>query len=464
MTAAVANPFKLTYGSFVCGGTTDRLITDIHRIVDTYEAFEITLDVIIEGTSDADFAANVQEMHDEFTKRDQRVLWEVGSSTIHDLNPASGASRSGLNTFARIDKPGTPGADTDRSQRYTITMGGGKPADDGSQAGRRDVSITISYDPSRRRTISFSGVWTAITSNGSVAQYQAQIVSYCASILSALSVSDYEVVSEEIQRDRNDALATFTRVYSEIKVAQPGGSLDNVQIVAPQFSILRRVFQPGDSGGGSVRRAEEVSVAFACSIDFDQTTDIETLYTETVRPYIKQQFAAQAFVGGDWAPVSETPSYDTYSNTLSVQCGFVNIPPGASTVIESALSTRIVETPDTVLTGEWTGEFFTKHADNGIGTRRLFLTRAERHLGHRSPTLRVGTAFSVGEEFAADVQAPPGGRYVLIDNDSSVARKHIGLPGEEQIEVTDVVERMVFEFIVQPEGGGGTVEASTGRS
>lgn len=479
MAAAVTNTLKLTWGSFVVGGTTERLLVGIHRLSRTFDAWELTCDVLVRGTSDSTFAANCAEMESEFSKRRLSILFEVGSSTVHTFNP-SGSVNTGLNSYARIDKAGTPGADTVRSRLYTITVGCELPATDTS--GRRDATITVEYDPAERRMVTINGTWTAVTTSNATAQYAAQIEAYCTSTLGALLPSaTFERVAQQTRRDDQDKVLTFSRTYSEVIRNQSVGTLDNASIKAPTLAFARSIDQPGDSGGGGVKRLETITAQFSCWLDKTASLDVQALYTDTVRPFIVSEFES-AFSPSQYAILSESPTHIPFTNQLTVTVAFAAaIDP--TDVIESVVTNRIVEASEVRLTGAWVGKLFAKYVDHGIGTRRRFGIRAVRVLGSIKPIQRVGgeggTVFGVNfvnpnGGLAAGtleaggpvpeggivgggrpgingwVDANGGGRWVLIDNDSAATPKWLGQPGGEQIAVTDMMDMTVEEWVVDP--------------
>jgi hypothetical protein len=482
MTAAVTNPFKLTWGSFVIGGTTERLIAGITSQSETFTDWSLTLDVFFRGTSDADFATNVAEMESEFTKRRQRILWEVGTETLHDLNPAT---YSGLNTYAQINKPGTPGADTDRSRMVSITVGGGKPAGDAD--GRLNVDMRVDYSPARQKTVTFTGEWTADVDDALAAraQYEAKIAAYCSSALSgAFSGVTFEAVpSETVTSDDQDAKVTFSRVYKEIVVNQPSGSPDFANIVEPSLSLSRSIEHPGDSGGGNVRRLTTISATFSCWLDMENSTDLESLYTTTVLPFIDQAMQDR-YSPSQWARVLEQPRVIPYTNMLEVNVTY-QAAIDATDVIESTETVRIAEGTGVILTPAWTGGIFDKYVDQGHATKRRFSIQSVRVLGTLQPQGQQqdsgpgfaqfqnpggGDAFGAfgnvpgfgqfqnpggGNAFGAFGVIGGGGRWVLIDEESSATPKWLGLPGGDQIAVTDMVNQKVEEWVTEPPAGGG---------
>lgn len=474
MAAAVTNPLKLTWGTFVCGETTEKLIPGIHRFHREHSLFELTFDVLIRGTSDATFAANCAEMESEFSKRRQLLKMEWGSSTERTLNPTA-AVNTGLNTYARIDKAGTPGADTDRSRLYTVTVGGELPSTDTS--GRRDSSLTVTYDPAQGRTVTIKGVWTALTTVEGTAQYAAQIAAFCSSALGALlPLGTFELTAQETERDDQDKVVRFSRTFREMFVAQPGGSLDNASIVAPVLSITRSIEAPGDSGGGGVKRMETITCHFECWLDKTLSTDLATLWTGTIRPYLTEQVRSR-FSPTYLAILNERPNYIPYTNQFTADVVYwAAIDP--TDVIESLITSKISEEGGMVFTGIWNGNLFAKYADQGFATRRRFGIRAVRVLGVLKPKQRIGgsggTVFGVAfvnpDGSAALGTLQPGGAvpagglgdggggqasgWILIANDSAATVRTFGQSGGDQITVTDLVEQTIEEWVESPGSGG----------
>lgn len=485
MAAAVTNPQKLTWGSYEIGGSTERLIVGIHRQQETNTTWSITLDVLIRGSSDAAFAAACAELESEFTKRRQRILWQLGSATEKDANPTGNLI---LNSFAQIDKVGTPGADSDRSRLYTVTLGGEKPATDTS--GRRDVTMTIEYDGSRIRTVTFSGVWTALTSNGALAQYEAQIASYCSSALGALTPSaTFEVTKpERIERDDQDDLVRFTRTYRQVPANQPGGSPDSAAIVDPQVIFSKAQDATGDSGGGKVRRLDVVTARFECEIDITQTTNIKQLWEATVLPWIKSQFVS-AWAPSDWGIGIERCDLIPFTNRLVGEVQF-HAAINATDVVQSVVTSTFEGETGLVFTGAWNGDPDAFYVDQGKRNRRRIGIKAVRVLGTIKPNelfgeqggTLFGISFAGGGSVSRTGQGsssaiPPGGAFesdpVFGGNSpaggglgaaggqkpwrrlawkSDAIPRWIGKPGEEQIAVTDLVEMTVERYASDPDG------------
>lgn len=477
MAAAVTNPFKLTWGSFVVGGTEERLIVGVHRIARSFATWEATFDVLVRGTSDSTFAANCAELESEFSKRRLLILFQVGSSTLHTFNPADGTN-TGLDSYARIDKAGTVGADTDRSRLYTVTVGCQLPATDAS--GRRDNPYTIEYLPSRQRLVTFTGEWTANGSNGALAQYQSASPARFTSVLTSIdAVAVWERIGETVEPDDQNKVLRFSSRWLEVIATQPGGSPDSSSLVNPLLTYARNASHPGDSGGGGVKRLEIIDVHFSCAIDKTVTQDADAAWTDTVKPYLRTQvqtlFAPTSFAFQNVRYVL-SPFDNTFTADLSVLAAI-----DPTDVIESVLTNRIVESADVVLTGAWKKELFCKYVDQGIGTRLRFGIRAVRVLGSIKPTQRVGG--EGGTVFGANFVNPNGGLaagtleaggpvpeggiggggrpginggvggsggWILKDNDSASTTKTVGEPGADQITYTDLVETTVEEWVVAP--------------
>lgn len=477
MAAAVTNPFKLTWGSYEVGGTTERLIVNLHQVSRSFESWEATFDVLIRGTSDSTFATACSDLESEFSKRRQLILFQVGSSTIHTFNPADGTN-TGLNSYARIEKVGTQGADTDRSRLYTVTVGCELPAT--ADSGRRDSPYTIDYLPTRQRVVTFSGTWTASGSNSALAQYQASSAARFSSVLTAIdSGATFEKVSERLDVDDQNKVLRFVTIYKEEIDEQPGAaSVDSTSIVDPMLTFARDAQQPGDSGGGRVKRLETFAVRFTCAIDKTVTQDADTLWRNTIKPYVTSQFTTQ-FRPTSYALVNVRYVLSLYTNAFEADL-LIQAAIDATDVIESLITSRIVEEGGKVFTGAWTGGLFDKYVDQGFATRRRFGIRAVRVLGSVGPKQRIGKEGGgiFGVSFSGGGSVDPSGRvesdpvfgggspagsglpggqgggggsgWHLIANDSAATVKWIGETDGERFAVTDLVETTVEEWAREP--------------
>lgn len=444
MSAAVTNPYSIYWGTFQCGGTTERLIVGSVREEHQHERSSVTFDVLVRGTTDATLAANCAEIISEFSKRRQRVRFLVGTEERFDGDPSD---NSGLNTFASAAKAGTQGADTDRSALYTITLGYEKPSTDTS--GRRDGTFTITYAPSKRRTVTFNGTWTAVSGSGALAQFESAGAAWMSSALGGLTPSaTFEQVAKNVTPDDQDDTCTFAVTYAEILANQSTGTLNDSSIVDPALTFEQAIDAPGDSGDGAAHRLETYSVHFECSVDKVQTQSLATLYRDTIRPYIRAQFIA-GYNPDAFAFSNERHRLARYTNTISADLLIV-ASRGGGELLESTESEMMHDSGAVVLTGAWTGKLFDKYLDIGHGQRRRFTVRQLLLLGrHRA------------------VKRQPGqrnGNWVLLDSSSKPTVKWLGQSGGDGFYVTLLEEQIVEEWVTTPSEGGTVQGGGSGDS
>lgn len=496
MTAAVSRDYSIIWGSFTCGATTERLIHGYPTATtavteDGTKTGMLAFQVSIRGTSDATFAANCAEMESEFSKRRQRIQFKIGTETFIDWNPTAGASgNTGFDQTASCEKVGTEGADTGRSRLYTCTLTAVLPNTD--TTGRRNMSVSVEYTPSRLKLVTIEGSFTAVTTADATAQYAAQIAAIVTSVLSAVGGTyDTNPIHEKTERNDQDKVIEFVRVYREKVFNQSAGGLNHAAVVEDSLNFRRIKSQPGDSRKG-IKRLEDIVVTYGCSVDRNSVTGVdslESLYDDTVRPHIISTFEASPYSPSQYAVINEEKIVDPVQNVIGAALVFRAVI-DAQDVIESVERRRIVEDPEVVLTGAWTGKSFAKYVDYGIGTRRRFSIRAIRKLGTHFPIQRIAGANGemYGEDFGSGgsggggvkIAGPGGGkiagpgdqvpggagrpgaggagggRWVLIGNDSEANVQTAGQPDGSQFTYTDLIESYVEEWVVEPGRGSGS--------
>ena len=142
MAAAVTRELEVEYGDFRFGGDTDNLIHSFNRGEKNYESETWTFEVLVTGTTEANFFSATEDIERAFRIPRQRLIIRQGSETLRDLNPLQ---NSGYNSLPRIVKVGGE-FDTGRSRMYTVSVDFELPADLQGQDGRRESTTTITFD------------------------------------------------------------------------------------------------------------------------------------------------------------------------------------------------------------------------------------------------------------------------------------------------------------------------------
>lgn len=453
---------KITFGAYAVGGDTGRAIHGPVRVEEGFEGGTITFNVAISEAVEADFTTLDQAIRDAFSKRRVRVLFELGSETRVDWDPAGTGDNYAFDQMAVARKVGTEGGDTERSTIYEVTITASFAPED-SATGQADSTTTIEYAPSRQRTVTFRGKWTSIPGTTSArANYLAGIAAFTASKLTAIDASaTFERIRESVDINDSDRSAEFISVHREKFNTQDGISKDAVGIVEDSITWRDVTSSPGDSGA-EIKRLREIQLDYACEVDITVTLDLENLYQNTLRDFLIDQFVSK-YSPTSYAIVHEIVLPNNSFNTLGVSISFQAVIDG-SDVIQSNVTSRIVENSGITLTGAWTGSIFDKYADQGIAIRRRFTIRATEVLGEINPEERVGgggtkTGIDGNPLGPGGGLQPSGGSgptksgWQLIDNDSAATVLTRGQPDGEQFATTLLIETVVEEWITAPSGG-----------
>lgn len=367
----VSRELTITYGSFTVGGSGARQITGFSIIERSFERAAIEFSFVTTATTEAAFATEVDAIEDAFRTPRLALTVTQGSATLLTL---SQALNTGFDADPRIVKRGDPG-DTGRSRHYTVRIEFGQPADVTSTSYRRGSTISIDYSPSRRRTVTISGTYTAkdvVPLVAARAQYLAQIASYATTVLSSIDSTSnlWEKVAEpQVETFETDKVCNFTVIYKENLFNQAIGTLDNTSIIDPVMTITREKEAPGDSvsqamsigggaggalvgGGGStvvgssppgsgggaggfnfILRPKILNVTYQCGVDSEVTVNLRSLWTDTIRPFIIAS-VGDINDGGATILLEEKPNFEAYNNTFSATMKFVAY---ATTIFEQRI-------------------------------------------------------------------------------------------------------------------------------
>lgn len=251
--AAANEEMTITYGAVSIGGSTARKIDGWTRDEQDYTNAWFEFEFVTTAATDAALVSELDTLRAEFRKpRLDFTVTQNGQSYFSRKH----SDNTALNTFPSIVKDGDP-ADTGRSHHFKIRIEYELPADNVSTSFRRGSTINVQYTPSRRRTVTINGIYTANSTDGTttaLAQYSAQIAAYESNALATVSPgTSWEQVGEpQVEFFETNKLLSFTRVYREVNITQAQGILDDADIVDPQLIVIRNRIEPGDSLAGGL--------------------------------------------------------------------------------------------------------------------------------------------------------------------------------------------------------------------
>lgn len=305
---ALTRELTITYNSVAFGGSTARQITDAWRLTQSRDGFELVFEFITRAATEAAFNTESAAVKAALRTPRADLTVVIGSTTFF---AASHTSNTALNIRSSVEEI-NDGVATARSRRYRATISGGLPANVASLAGRRDVTIEVTYTPSRYRTMTVSGTFTAVSSTQAVAQYQAQITALVATYQSDLGGTWKAVTPEKFTRDDTDQTMTFSRSFREQR--PPEARVTDAAFKIIDMTVSRSTVMPGDSDS-SARRPDLVAVSIFAAVDKDSTTDLPAKWE-----LLLADAAARVRVvsgAGGIALLTESPAFNESQGVIS---------------------------------------------------------------------------------------------------------------------------------------------------
>jgi hypothetical protein len=388
---------------FPVAGLSNYLMTEKHRRGADYKTRRYEFDFLISDTVEATFIARCQSAERAFRVPRQRFRFYVNSVAHDDLNPAAAVGgNTGFWQEPSIEKVGDD-ADTGRSRLYHVRIEVQLPADLPGKSGRQDSTISLSVNQAKARVITITGRYTALGANNARAQYNASIDTYAAAVQAYIAAGDgsaYELVKEVALSDDEDKNLDFTREYEEVLYNQSSGVRNDASIVQGRYKYTRQQVAPGDSDS-TARRLEPYSVEFECWVDKNQTQDLNTLWRNTVRPYLIQQ-ATSIFSGGAAALTDVKADVDPSTNRIFGFLTMQVVAEGGGNLVQMTKTVRVQFNSGKILVPVWDGNVLAKHVYDGpaefIRTRTdtKLLLGASHAGGPSGPNPAAGASFGGG--------------------------------------------------------------------
>jgi hypothetical protein len=387
----------IEYGGFTVGQGTARQI-DSYTIVDdgyAVAAFEF----VFVTTSDT-LSTEAAACEAAFRKPRQDLVVKDGAATLLSLKQSDD---TGFDADPTITKEGHV-ADTAKSRRYRVRITFGRPADNVGTAGRRESNIDVNYDASNVRTVTITGTWTAVSGTGAFDGFTNNIVAYFNSVTSGIdNTATWEMIEKpRVERGETDKELDFTVVGKEVIYNQTVADLDDSDLVDPTITVTKEREAPGDSvagalivaGGGGVQfvgagaglsrptvtvgpggssapqtatrgRPYIVNAQYTANVDKAQTKDLDTLWTNKIRPRmiasIKEYADTQKVV-----ILSSAPSWGPYENIVMGQIKAIVY---INKILQSRITVEDSVSTGRVLHGVWSGDVYDYYEHQGHATR-----------------------------------------------------------------------------------------------
>lgn len=290
----------------------------------------LSCEFLVLSTSEAALISDCLTAEQKLTEINKDFSFSLGGSTEFTFSHSSNTgflSRPSLNKLTSEFTTGT-------SRHYSFSCSIQLPFDQIGYNYRREASFSISYAPSRQRSVSFSVLYTAGGSNSSLQNYLAYAKTWCASILTALG-GTYELLSENHNLEMEQKILNGSLVYKEIITNQSKSLTDEPAFVDFTASYSAQIEQNIGltlTYGQQQDPLVHVTVGWSASISHDITptdTDIDALYTAKIRPWIVEHakdvigFSSISQAGTSGYIIdAESKSYNVHAYRISGSISF----------------------------------------------------------------------------------------------------------------------------------------------
>jgi hypothetical protein len=419
----------------------------------------VEFDVLVLGTSEADFSLRCAALETAFTKPDQALIVGLGSQVLLSFAAAP-------TDYCRPTLSKSAGdADTARSRLYSIRIDVDPSAAQLSPAGLREVGVSLQLSPAGRKTVVLSGLWTATTGTGRAA-FDAGIDGYANSVLSALG-GTYELVEQPAATsDRPDHVLEFRRTYRERLWAEAGAALDDPDVVNQSAHFRRVRTAPGDShlGGGGTESAQPVvrlvRVEIAYTAWVKRTVTSLPSKWESIKDWLLGVASSDFSMAGA-ALVEEDASFDYDDRRITAR--LVLLGPDGGTLLERSVTHATDDQDEEVLIPAWTGRRFSRYPYDGPTELLRTVSVVSLHQGPVSEGDARGTVrgfFALGVE---GVRQGDRGRWSRGRLSIRRTLKRMGLDGRT-MDVTQVDASWQRRYYEPVESGSGGAVAPVTRA
>lgn len=457
---ANTNPFSISYGDLTVGGSSSTYLLNGPHVVDkSFDRLRIVFEVVVVADSYENLHSLSEDLENGMRARDISFTISLDGS---DFEYTSGSTA--LNVRGSAQKTGNAETDRGYSRAYQCTIEAELPADDAD--GLRELEVNVAYAPSRQKTVSMRGSYTALGGSTASAKYTAEFDSEASTILTALDAGAvWEMADEQFTRDRLNHVCGFSRQYVELLADQSGQGTDDVEIKDHRLTFSDMAQHPGDSAE-EIHRLRRVAATYDCSVNIDQTTNLQDVWSQKVLPYVKDSFRS-TFSPRVFAIEDLRISYDETKKQLSAAIQFIYQAASGSEVVEVAQSVAYREVRTIDYTPLHDNREFSAEADLGWSVLERVWSRTVVVLGAETPKRRLGQKAASGPAGLIDqtiggqdgVDARDSGRvqrvgWNIVQNTSQVTPLFVGDPTHGQLRYTQLVETVVERYH-EPAGGGG---------
>lgn len=455
----VSRELEVSYGKITVGGSsTEYILTDVHTVRSGFLTTAVEFTFIVQSSGSLDQA--IQDVEANFTTPDLDLVIRNGSATLLSLRQSD---NTGLDAMPAIVKRGDV-SDTGRSRLYVVRIELGKPGKRAGVDGLRQNTVTVNYDPSRRRHITIAGEFTAFGQNGARTMYGAKIDALCSAALSAYT-GTFELALETKMLTVNDKSATFSRTYDEVIYDQGGGGLANTSIVR-QSLVLSKNENRATPQSPDAQTWITSSAVYDCWIDKTVTQDLTGQWSG-IKSFIVSKVST-LLGGGTTVLLSDEPRFDYDNNRITATMQFATAP---GEVLEYTFTVTDDVQLGEVLIPVWNGKPLARYRYQGPAhylrtvsetmLQGIEMTMSDVGGKHASGAATGKSAPSIGG-IASDINKDA--TWVLLTRKVSKTPRIVGIGANTQLltawNATSVYEKIEEVGPTTPSGGGGVTTPS----
>ncbi len=443
------------YGGVAFGGT-DRPIAGKWEYEESHDRFRLAFDFVVSATSDANFTTECSLVENAVRAPFQDLIVNFAGQEHQDLREST---MRGLNTQGRIVKSSSQPA-ARRARVYEVTFEGELPADRASLFGRRQSIVAVAYSHNRRRTVTITGIWTALptTSTARTAYLDATngMPAYANTVLTNLGGA-YELDEETFDLDDADlgtlaggSVLRFRRVYEEL--IYPQGGVAASAPLASQTSIVRQRLRvtrhrSGVGDTAPARRLETYLVSYDCSVDNEVTSatlaNFSALWTDTIRPSIISDVGV--LMTGSAMVIESSPNYDLDESRISATMTIQGR--SGSPIIERRVTIEDHDIGGFIAVPVWDGKKRSRYVFDAPLFRQRVITETARAVIDVKGQNQLDAIPAMG----AGILGSLGGR--IIERHSTITPITLGrtdIGGE--LQTVEITGRMVVEIFDETDG------------
>jgi hypothetical protein len=443
---------SISYGGLTIGGS-----STAYRLDGPF-AFEIGRDtisleanVIVKGTSEATLLSNEAALLNVFNKPKGTLVVMLGASTRYTF---SHAANTGMNAQARANKAGSA-LDSGYACRYTVSVVMERPWDFSGDNGLRSASISCQTGTNDLRTLVVSGQYSATSGNTAKANHDSNVATLCSAWLSTYSILQSDLIEKLENPDKENKNYDFRRTFVEVGFAKNTSGTNPTTFKNPTLSAFFNQEEFGSFAEESRKPIQgtitySALVLFPSTINLAAPQDLKAFITANLDPKVLDYLRRVTPVDGPICIVSRKPTYEPFTNTISVTYEVLVYP---SRLVEQNVAVEEDCDEGITLTPVWDGQMYSRVEQPAPRSWNKQVVITQAVIGEPTPYDIVSkTAEDAVTSSAMRIlpEWPFFSEFRKVGAKRTRARSYIGVLGATRIRVTFETWVFMYTRVQQP--------------